>query len=742
MIKKIVEIKNVGRFRSHTSHNVNCSFCKNTFIFGCNTHGKSTLTSIFSSLSELNSDYIIGRKTFDSKTGQHIVLETDNGNVIFSGTTWNKNIPIKIFDPNYIRKNVFSDNHISKNQQENIINIILGKEGIVLEEKYQQSKEKLENNVTNRREISSLYTRSFGSFISFPDFINLKKDNEIDQKIQSITREIDATTNFQSIKTLFSNLPKTINSFSNFNEECLSKTLDIKIQEIKEHISNNINNPDVGFHFLNEGINLLNEKEQDFKRKCVFCGQDIEDEAEHFIDILKQFFSDNYKKINTAVSNNNSLLKSWSIEKELNSFQNQLQKLGVDLDISKNIEEVTTGKESLIIEIEKKISNLNYIISDKDLVLIKTNLQIIKDILNTASLKYQQPFDNTELSELNNTKKQYETLKSRFEIPWIEFCDKYKNLEDQFRDDLKPKEEECFKAKKDYADTIFSMYQQKINDVLVEVGANYKLINLAAPTNRRGDLKLFSLKFDNTEETVPIDGPETSYNFKNTLSDSDKRVLSFAFFVAELQNDPDLSDKIIILDDPVSSCDKDRVLSITQVLKNIKNEKSECPNQLIVMTHNDDFFRFLNDKFEDKKMLQIKLFNTDHTSKIIPVDVYTDFFEENYFKMIKNIRQFAEEKTDLINFGDMRKILENLIYKKFYPEQTQEEWNGITGRGGLINWYLERSLTPDEVKKIINEKIMPHISHHDQANKLSEDDFGQVDKIIIAKIFLNLIPNI
>jgi len=67
LIEKILNIKNVGRFVSFSSGLSELSFKKYTFIFGKNTHGKSTLVSIFRSLSTGNSDFIIGRKTFNSQ---------------------------------------------------------------------------------------------------------------------------------------------------------------------------------------------------------------------------------------------------------------------------------------------------------------------------------------------------------------------------------------------------------------------------------------------------------------------------------------------------------------------------------------------------------------------------------------------------------------------------------------------------------------------------------------------------
>lgn len=76
MIKKL-EIGNVGRFKSAKTDGDEQYFKQNTFIYGKNTYGKSTLTAILRSLKENNPDFIVGRKTIGSqKQSVKIIPET------------------------------------------------------------------------------------------------------------------------------------------------------------------------------------------------------------------------------------------------------------------------------------------------------------------------------------------------------------------------------------------------------------------------------------------------------------------------------------------------------------------------------------------------------------------------------------------------------------------------------------------------------------------------------------------
>ena len=69
MFKKI-EISNIGRFKSAKTDGDNEFLKKNTFIYGKNTFGKSTLTAIFRSLKENKPDYIVGRQTIGTQPGR------------------------------------------------------------------------------------------------------------------------------------------------------------------------------------------------------------------------------------------------------------------------------------------------------------------------------------------------------------------------------------------------------------------------------------------------------------------------------------------------------------------------------------------------------------------------------------------------------------------------------------------------------------------------------------------------
>jgi wobble nucleotide-excising tRNase len=54
--------------------------------------------------------------------------------------------------------------------------------------------------------------------------------------------------------------------------------------------------------------------------------------------------------------------------------------------------------------------------------------------------------------------------------------------------------------------------------------------------------------------------------FKNTLSAGDRSALALAFFIARLYQDPKIGDKIVVIDDPITSQDMFRATCTRQII--------------------------------------------------------------------------------------------------------------------------------------------------------------------------------
>src|ERR1039458_4601803 len=113
MLKKIIAIKNVGRFRNSAAPG-NPQLGKFTLIHGANGFGKTTICSVLRSLNTGDASLIIGRKTLGSTGNSTVELFMESGptsfNAIsFDGRVWSaESQKFAIFDGTFIGQNVYS----------------------------------------------------------------------------------------------------------------------------------------------------------------------------------------------------------------------------------------------------------------------------------------------------------------------------------------------------------------------------------------------------------------------------------------------------------------------------------------------------------------------------------------------------------------------------------------------------------------------------------------------------------
>ncbi|HAB52680.1 MAG TPA: hypothetical protein DCE80_11010 [Ignavibacteriales bacterium] len=197
---------------------------------------------------------------------------------------------------------------------------------------------------------------------------------------------------------------------------------------------------------------------------------------------------------------------------------------------------------------------------------------------------------------------------------------------------------------------------------------------------------MFALKFFK-RHSVSIDETATDKpNFKNTLSYSDKRVLAFSFFFSLMIHDEKLAEKIIVLDDPFSSFDSDRRTKTIELLANpcLITPDGELiekkMNQLIILTHEKEFFAWLFRKLDSPKALKIVENGLDSSgikkSTIKDCDVDSEFIEHENKRDLKEIQEIYQSNKTVNDYDGLcakcRKVLESIFTRKYLFELQDE----------------------------------------------------------------------
>lgn len=159
---------------------------------------------------------------------------------------------------------------------------------------------------------------------------------------------------------------------------------------------------------------------------------------------------------------------------------------------------------------------------------------------------------------------------------------------------------------------------------------------------------------------------------KIILSDGEKTTLAFAYFLAHLKlfyKKKDLKNLVVVIDDPISSLDEQRIYNTTCLVAKINQElarekllKNEEKVQVFVLTHNHTFMaRLINMIGKHARYFQLE--RHQGQLKIVCKDEANGYFDTFYLLLFKEVYAFAKRETvqddfnEAINYGNKVRIL-------------------------------------------------------------------------------------
>lgn len=682
MLKRIKKIQNIGRFADCNS--ANCEFGKETIIFGYNTRGKSTITAILHSIRTGNNDILIGRKTFGAITDEKVEIDFEekgtNDTYIFQNRAWNKTNPnIMIFDSKFIAENIFEGENITFDQQKNLHTIIIGEKGKKLFDEINA----LQNQSDELAKQKSEKTREFNRH--FPDYdINkfeaLSEDINIDEKIRNKDKEIKFEKEKEDIKKAIKNHIQTISSFRFSIRDILEKTLNIKQDEIEAHIRAHFSTEKNAHYFLKQGLDFLKDKPANgAPRTCVFCGQNLSASAESLIALYSAYFKKEYEQLQIEINKAIDYFKELNIEATIGRIASDLRAKDLDIGLDDTkIRELSDLKQQFEKELEKK-RDLNYAINFESFDCLKNSIEKIKsDLKELEKKKLNIPSLKT-VSVLEKEKRALEIIKKRFEPVWIKFCEDIKRNEAEAKK-VREVREAKRKELENYSSVIFDTHKKTINRLCGEMCADFEVEDFKPLKKIIGrDERIFAIKFFGAYKVNIDNENDTTPNFQNTLSESDRRLLAFVFFISLLLHDIELDKKIIIFDDPMSSFDSERCRKTVQLITDIAckykdtdgTEKSIVPRQRIILTHEDRFAKELARLIPSARTLKIEEYVDagQKRSKIVHADFAQDFPYDDISNRIEKIKGILDTRAFTKDFEtDCRVVLEHIFKRKYYLE--------------------------------------------------------------------------
>jgi len=762
-IKRIKKIQNVGAFSSFNTGG-SLEFEKLTFIYGLNTYGKTTLADIFQSLKSNNPEIISSRKTIyktvnktiseqEKEQLQEIILSEKNQSekeINFKNGKWDKNnlhSNIEVFSTGFIDKNLFTGLTIERQNKESFTRFILGEQGVKLAEDIQNKKQAIGQKKKLLNEKCPVFIKDKTEdekniFLEF-SIENLNKE-DIERGLLDKQKELrDIEERLKKPETILElKEPKEykapedqfttkLDSINQLLEKSYRDIKDEALKRLQQHLESHFTAKEKAENWLREGINYS----KDIKNgDCPFCGQSLKDATE-IINIYLSYFDSAYTNfINTM---ENELSKSQQSLKEYNflektkiqealtktqkfkelitdsSFHKELNEL--EHTVTKLKENELTTQKTQILEIvrekcsekkkapHKKIESINY---DN----FKTNLKNYNDSLIDAKKainqiidqiqKFKKPYKDiskikNKITNLETDVKDLEYKKARIEKN--QACKEYQQIKEEI-DNLNAKVTTLRKQLEQEQFDYLNNYFTKINQLFKRFGSNN--FTLSKKIEKRGHIPVCSLtvKFHNKL----IDNND----LKTIFSDSDRRALALAIFYAKinLKTDDEKKNLVIILDDPVTSFDDNRITNSINLFKNTIGEVK----QIIILTHYPQFIkRFFEMTNNNKEMTNnnkgsptfLTIEQNEKTSFLKQANKI-DFISSEYEKTFSKIYGFInKEHTESIK-NDLRPFLENLYLPIFFSKQIQDKKVDCSSLNSMIDGIFNEN---DKIKKKVHQ---------------------------------------
>ena len=215
-----------------------------------------------------------------------------------------------------------------------------------------------------------------------------------------------------------------------------------------------------------------------------------------------------------------------------------------------------------------------------------------------------------------------------------------------------------------YRNQIFLDYETTINHYLHQFGASFRLGNIGSSDSRWGSSVPYHLVIN--ERTVNVSAKKGP-SFRNTLSAGDRNTLALAFFFASLDQDPDLANKIVVIDDAMTSLDEHRMQQSCADIMRMAGKVQ----QIIILSHSKPFLCNLWEKARhnntEKKALQIN--RAGNVSRIAEWDILNDSVSQHdrNHELVREYLKNSDDKKKHQVAQALRPLLEGYMRVAF-PE--------------------------------------------------------------------------
>ncbi len=700
MLEKIVQIKNIGRFRNYSAQG-DVTFRKLTLIYAENGRGKTTLCAILRSLQTGQQEFIMERKTLGITCPPFVHIRLNGTDYKFRKDAWTEIHPhIVIFDSVFINDNVYSGDYVEHEHKKNLYRVIVGARGVELAKQIETLDGQIRETNADLRTKRESVSKHMPSGTTIEDYLQWQPVADVEEQIRKKTEEIDkrqrAAAKSSEIQAKGLLVKLEIPSLPSDFFTLLAKQLTDIVADAETKVRQHIVQHQMGYQgesWLSQGLDYVKDD------LCPFCGQGLQ--ANELLAAYRSYFSTAYSNLKLEVAQltqrvndtigesalasaqqtiagNNVLAEFWrqftTVELPVISFPDIQQKYAAlrerCLALAKKKQDNPTEAVTPDGEFTSALAEID------DLRATVTSYNTAVDEAN-ARINEQKSSARTQgdIAALKNELAQLEARKRRFEPDTTQACQAYQDAM-AAKSDLERKKEAAKQQLDQHCRDILRSYEQSINEYLDQFNAGFRITNTRHRYIGGMPSSHYQIEINNT----PLDLGDTRTRagtpcFKTSLSSGDRSALALAFFLAVLKQDANISRKIVVFDDPFTSLDRFRRTCTQQLIQRI----SESAKQVVVFSHDPLFLKLLFDEYPsaDTTVKTLQMSKAADTTVIGEWDIEVEA-QSSYMKDFSTLLRFYRERK-----GDPRSVartirpfLEGMLRIHFPGHFLQNEWLG------------------------------------------------------------------
>lgn len=608
MLKKII-VNNVGVLKAFSTP-ASPGLERLTTIYARNGRGKSTLTAILRAAGDGTAEPVVSRHSFRSDRPPEIVLSRDTGTVRFAGERWTSRLPVEVFDTHFVGENVHAGEMPDVEHDRGLFSVIVGRAGVRLVRQLEFFSGATKRTGARLKAAEQALALDRPSEMPLAEFVAYAADGELVDRIAEAERALRAARQGKRLASLPELTPLPVPTVPADVASVLAATVadvDTSARHLLAEHFRKFNLGKAGGEWVRFGLEHVHGN------ACPMCGRDGVDEL-GLATLYSAVFSESYRShlalvgatadavreslgptardvAERILAGNRTLVRDWAEFHDTEGF-------GLpDMSTSPGELERVHGILSGLME-AKRASPLESVDAGDAL---PASLDEVRGVAAqvteynravadaNASLRLRRSVEAMPEAKAEMLLRDLTKLRDRLDPGVASRIAAYERARrrDACARRMRKVAQDRLKAANLEAST---HYHRRVNHYLGRFGATFAISEITNSMVGNAGAADYGLLVRGTPvargrgRDRRTDGAP---NFRNALSTGDKTTLALAFFLAKLDRDESLTERIVVFDDPLSSHDSHRRRRTVDALR----ELGERCRQLIVLSHDEWFVR-------------------------------------------------------------------------------------------------------------------------------------------------------